>query len=243
MGSVVPLSDFETKIFVLMCEVHVTVPCIEIQDYSIACFDSYPRLTWVNRFTTSRLLMNVFKVQWIFHSWHHTKPTSVRNQSWYIKQLLSVGVQPLQHFTKDIWGVIPNFWKAQSNWVYTIKPMWWITLVFFLMWTPSTVQRPLCKNLAWWAVTWRTSKNHETVKIGGGRLLRTIQYVCTCVCVCAYVYVCSYVPPAPPSLPNPNTAAVNSKSYIIILPCYHKPQLEVRTNNHADQKYRKSCCH
>ena len=30
----------------------------------------------------------------------------------------------------------------------------------------------LCKNLAWWAVTWRTSKNHKTVKIGGGRLLR-----------------------------------------------------------------------
>ena len=30
MGSMVLLSGFETKIFVLMCEVHVTVPCIEI---------------------------------------------------------------------------------------------------------------------------------------------------------------------------------------------------------------------
>ena len=26
----------------------------------------------------------------------------------------------------------------------------------------------LCKNLAWWAVTHRNSKNHKTVKIGGG---------------------------------------------------------------------------
>ena len=25
----------------------------------------------------------------------------------------------------------------------------------------------LCKNLAWWAVTRRTSNNHKTVKIGG----------------------------------------------------------------------------
>ena len=28
----------------------------------------------------------------------------------------------------------------------------------------------LHKNLAWWAVTWRTSKNHKTVKIGGWAL-------------------------------------------------------------------------
>ena len=28
----------------------------------------------------------------------------------------------------------------------------------------------LCKNFAWWAVTWMTSKNHKTVKIGGRRL-------------------------------------------------------------------------
>ena len=27
----------------------------------------------------------------------------------------------------------------------------------------------LCKNLAWWAVTWRTSKKHKTVKIRGER--------------------------------------------------------------------------
>ena len=27
----------------------------------------------------------------------------------------------------------------------------------------------LCKNVAWWAVTWRTSKKHKTVKIRGGR--------------------------------------------------------------------------
>ena len=26
----------------------------------------------------------------------------------------------------------------------------------------------LHKNLAWWAVTWRTLSNHKTVKIGGG---------------------------------------------------------------------------
>ena len=26
------------------------------------------------------------------------------------------------------------------------------------------------KNLAWWVVTWRTSKNHKTSKLGGGRL-------------------------------------------------------------------------
>ena len=35
----------------------------------------------------------------------------------------------------------------------------------------------LGNNLAWWAVTRRTSKNHKTVKIGGGRLLGTIRYV------------------------------------------------------------------
>jgi len=29
--------------------------------------------------------MNLFKVQWIFYSWRHTKPTSVRNKSGYIK--------------------------------------------------------------------------------------------------------------------------------------------------------------
>ena len=26
----------------------------------------------------------------------------------------------------------------------------------------------LCKNLAWWVVTWRTQRNHKTVKIGWG---------------------------------------------------------------------------
>ena len=30
----------------------------------------------------------------------------------------------------------------------------------------------LRKNLAWWAVTWRTLKNHKTVKIGGWALAR-----------------------------------------------------------------------
>ena len=53
----------------------------------------FPGLDWVwgNLFCVSlidsqlRLLMNLFKVQWIFYSWHHTKPTSVRNKSWYIK--------------------------------------------------------------------------------------------------------------------------------------------------------------
>ena len=40
----------------------------------------------------------------------------------------------------------------------------------------------LHKNLAWWAVTRRTLKNHKLSKLGGerlpgyGRLLRTIQY-------------------------------------------------------------------
>ena len=28
----------------------------------------------------------------------------------------------------------------------------------------------LCKNLAWWVVIWRTSKNHKSVKIGGWAL-------------------------------------------------------------------------
>ena len=28
----------------------------------------------------------------------------------------------------------------------------------------------LCKNLAWWTVTWRTLKNYKTVKIGGWAL-------------------------------------------------------------------------
>ena len=30
----------------------------------------------------------------------------------------------------------------------------------------------LHKDLAWWVVTWRTSKNHKTVKIGGWVLVR-----------------------------------------------------------------------
>ena len=30
----------------------------------------------------------------------------------------------------------------------------------------------LCNNLAWWVVTWRTSKDHKTVKIGGSTLAR-----------------------------------------------------------------------
>ena len=34
----------------------------------------------------------------------------------------------------------------------------------------------LRKNLAWWAVTRRTSKNHKTVKIWGWALARTIRY-------------------------------------------------------------------
>ena len=33
----------------------------------------------------------------------------------------------------------------------------------------------LHKNLAWWAVTWRTLKNNKIVKLGGGRLLGTIR--------------------------------------------------------------------
>ena len=70
----------------------------------------------MHRFTAHRLLI---KVQWIFYSWRHTKPTSIRNKSGYKGQLLSVGVPTLQYHTEDIWGVIPNFWKAQSNWVYT----------------------------------------------------------------------------------------------------------------------------
>ena len=32
------------------------------------------------------------------------------------------------------------------------------------------------KNLAWWAVTWRATTNHKTVKIGGWWLLGTIRY-------------------------------------------------------------------
>ena len=39
----------------------------------------------ISRFTAPQLLMNVFKVQWIFYSWRHTKPTSVRNRSGYIR--------------------------------------------------------------------------------------------------------------------------------------------------------------
>ena len=35
----------------------------------------------------------------------------------------------------------------------------------------------LQKYLAWWAVTWRTSKNHKAIKIGGGHLPRTIWYL------------------------------------------------------------------
>ena len=41
----------------------------------------------------------------------------------------------------------------------------------------------ISKNFAWWVVTRRTSKNHKTVKIAGGRLHRdgllpgTIQYI------------------------------------------------------------------
>ena len=30
----------------------------------------------------------------------------------------------------------------------------------------------LRKNLAWWAITWRTSRNHKTVNIGGWALAR-----------------------------------------------------------------------
>ena len=30
----------------------------------------------------------------------------------------------------------------------------------------------LCKNLAWYTLTWRTSKNHRTVKIGGAPFSR-----------------------------------------------------------------------
>ena len=29
----------------------------------------------------------------------------------------------------------------------------------------------LCKNLAWWLITWRTSKNHKSVKMGGWALV------------------------------------------------------------------------
>ena len=39
----------------------------------------------------------------------------------------------------------------------------------------------LCKNLAWWVVTQRTSKNHKTVKLGGGHLLGTIRYLQTVI--------------------------------------------------------------
>ena len=36
----------------------------------------------------------------------------------------------------------------------------------------SSPSDSICENLAWWAVTWRTLKNHETVKIGGWVLAR-----------------------------------------------------------------------
>ena len=66
------------------------------------------------RFTAPQLLMNVFKMQWIFYSWRHTKPISVRNRSGYIRTAVwhkcALSTHRLQISLSN-----SNFWKAQSN--------------------------------------------------------------------------------------------------------------------------------
>ena len=64
-----------------------------------------------------------FMIQWIYSTWRHTKPITVRNKPEYIKSSWGIDLLYIKLFTQKV----TNFWM---NWVYKrvfLVLVWWLS--------------------------------------------------------------------------------------------------------------------